>query len=94
MHRIKSAKTAKTVSVSLKVVDDNGTPVPNAQVVVGEGMIHAETDENGDCSFMAYPDDFVTISASGYEKSVSLVQDIINNNTIKLNKIKAFYDFR
>lgn len=79
-----------TVSVSLKVVDDNGAPVPKAKVVVGEGMIHAETDENGASAFMAYPGDFVTISATGYEKIVSLVQDLIKNNTVKLTKSKLF----
>ena len=86
----REAKTSRTVSVSLKVTDDSGTPVPHAKVVVGEGMIHAETDATGNYSFMAYPNDFVTISALGYEKSVSLVQDILLNNSIKLNKAKLF----
>lgn len=89
----KSAKKAKgpiTISVSLKVIDDSGKPVPQAKVVVGEGMIHAETDAAGTLSFMAYPNDFVTISALGYEKSVNLVQDILINSSIKLNRAKLF----
>jgi len=86
----KLGKQVITISVSLKVVDDNGTPIPKAKVVIGEGVIHAETDENGAYSFMAYPDDFITISAPGYEKSVSQVQKIIKSNTIKLIKSKLF----
>jgi TonB-linked SusC/RagA family outer membrane protein len=87
----KRAETkTQTVSVSLKVVDENGAPIPKAQVVVGEGIIHAETDVNGTLSFNAFPDDFVTVSLPGYEKSVSLVGDIISNNTIKLIKSKLF----
>src|SRR5450759_1305359 len=70
-------KKVITISVSLKVVDENGTPIPKAKVVIGEGVLHAETDENGVYSFMAYPGDFVTVSARGYEKSVSLVEDLI-----------------
>ena len=86
----KPSRISKIINVSLKVVDDNGTPIPYAQVVIGEGVIHAKTDENGTYSFMSYPDDFVTTSASGYEKSVLLVQDLINNNTVKLKKSKLF----
>lgn len=86
----KPREKVMTISVSLKVVDENGTPVPKAKVVIGEGMTHAETDDNGAFSFMAYPDDYVTISAPGYEKSVSMVQDIIKGNTIKLVKSKLF----
>ncbi len=81
-------------SVNIKVVDDNGASIPNALVDVDKGAKLVATDENGACSFMAYPDDFVTVSATGYDKNVSLVQDIINNNTIKLLEIKAIYDFR
>ena len=77
-------------SVNIKVVDDNGALIPNALVVVDKGTKHVATDENGTCSFMAYPDDFVTVSATGYDKNVSLVQDIINNNTVKLLKSKLY----
>lgn len=83
-------KAAKIISVSLKVTDDNGASIPHAQVVIGEGLIHAETDANGTFTFMAYPNDFVTISALGYEKSVSLVQNILVDNSIKLKKSKLF----
>ncbi len=83
-------KKVMTVSVSLKVVDENGTPVPKANVVIGEGVVHAETDENGAYSFMAYPGDFVSVSAPGYERITSLVQDILNNSKITLKGAKLF----
>jgi len=86
----KTGKKAKTVSVSLKVADDNGNPLPKAKVVIGEGVIHTETNEDGTLSFIAYPEDFVTISLSGYEKNVSLVQEILTDNTIKLKKSKLY----
>ena len=73
----KPGKKVITVSVSLKVVDDNGTALPGAKVVIGEGLIHAETDENGAYSFKAYPDQIVSITISGYEKNTLLVQEIL-----------------
>jgi len=89
----KPGKKVITVSVNLKVIDDNGTPIPNAKVVVGEGMILTETDENGSLLINAYPRDFVTITASGYERSVSLIQDIVLNNTVRLVKSKLFMTY-
>ena len=84
----KAEKVAKTINVTLKVTDENGNPLPKAQVVIGEGMIHAETDENGTFSFKGYPDDFVAVSSKGYDKSVVLVEDLMTESTIKLVKSK------
>lgn len=86
----KAERAASRVSVSLKVVDENGNPVPNAKVVIGEGVIHALTDAQGVFSFSAYPAEIVTITASGFERSVSLVQDIINKNTVTLVKAPLY----
>jgi len=80
----------KMIIVSLKVVDDLGMPIPKAKVVVGEGILHAETDKTGNYSFNAYPDDFVTISASGYERSVQLAQNIVKDKAILLVKSKLY----
>jgi len=82
------AKKVTAISVTMKVTDEAGKPMPKAQVVVGEGMIHAVTDQNGEIAFKASPEDFVTVSAPGYEKKVSLVGEISNENTISLVKSK------
>jgi TonB-linked SusC/RagA family outer membrane protein len=83
-------KKTQTISVSLKVVDDKGVPVPNAKVVVGEGIVHSYTNENGASAFSANPGKIVTISAPGYEKNVSTVQYIAKNSTIQLMKSGLF----
>ncbi len=88
--QVKPGKKILTISVSLNVVDESGSPVQNAKVVVGEGIIHSMTDASGAISFSAYPDDYVTITAPGYEKNVSRVQDIIKDNSIKLIRAKLF----
>ncbi|WP_353720996.1 carboxypeptidase regulatory-like domain-containing protein [Dyadobacter sp. 676] len=86
----KPVKKQKPVNVSLKVTDENGNPIPNASIVVGEGQIHAETNENGDFNFEALPEDFVTVSSYGYSKSVSLVGDIVTDGVVELKKAKLF----
>ena len=46
----KEKKVRQMFSVTLKVVDETGTPVPGASVVVGEGIAHLLTDANGSVS--------------------------------------------
>ncbi len=86
----KGDKKPKSVKIYLKVTDEAGTPIPKATVVVGEGRLHAETNATGEFDFNALPDDFVTISAFGYGKSVSLVSDIIISSVVALKKEKLF----
>jgi TonB-linked SusC/RagA family outer membrane protein len=80
----------RATSIILKVVDENGKPMPDAQVVVGEGAIHAVTNAQGMLTFQAFPTDFVTISASGFENTVALVQDIIVEKTVKMSQAKLY----
>lgn len=83
-------KVRQMLDITLKVVDENGTPIPKAGVIIGEGVLHIETDETGSVAFKGYPDDFATVTMKGYEKSVSLVVDLVKSNTIKLTKSKLF----
>lgn len=84
------AKKAKPVSVNLQVTDEQGNPIPNAAIVVGEGNLHAETNQAGIFSFQALPENFVTVSSYGYTKSVSLVGALLNDNVVQLKKSKLF----
>jgi len=84
----KAVRVAKLVSVNLKVTDERGVAIENARVVVGEGIVYSFTDGSGSCSLKGYPEDFVAISASGYEKVVLLLQDILNNNQVQLKESK------
>lgn len=91
---INAQKTAEsksqTLSISLKVTDNAGNPISKAHIVVGEGSVRTDTDVNGAVTFSANPNDVVTISASAFEKNVSLVQDLINENKVVLVKSKLF----
>ncbi|MCE6992800.1 SusC/RagA family TonB-linked outer membrane protein [Dyadobacter sp. CY323] len=87
--QVKSSKKAMPVNVNLRVTDEQGNPVPKATVVVGEGLIHAETNETGAFDFKALPEDFITVSSYGYSKSVSLVGELVDNNIV-LKKAKLY----
>ncbi|MCX6321113.1 MAG: SusC/RagA family TonB-linked outer membrane protein [Bacteroidia bacterium] len=84
----KEKKVRQLIDVTLKVVDENGTPIPNASVIIGEGITHTETDQNGSVAFKGYAVDIVTISALAFEKNVSVVSDLLQKNTITLLKAK------
>jgi TonB-linked SusC/RagA family outer membrane protein len=86
--QVKEKKVRQLLDVTLKVVDENGTPIPKASVVVGEGITHAETDQNGSVVFKGYDVDIVSVSAPAYEKSISLVSEVLKNNTVTLLKAK------
>jgi TonB-linked SusC/RagA family outer membrane protein len=74
----------KLIDVNLKVTDEQGNPLQAVSVVVGEGFIHAITDEQGAVGFKAASEDFITITKSSYEKSVMLVSEILSDNTVAL----------
>ena len=76
------------VNINLKVTDQQGNPVQDASVVVGEGFIHAVTDQQGAVAFKAATEDFVTITKSGYEKTVVLANEIMSNNTVAITQSK------
>jgi TonB-linked SusC/RagA family outer membrane protein len=79
-----------TIGVHLIVVDNNGNPIPNVQIVIGEGVFHAETDANGASNFTASSSEIVTISMSGYESTIVGVDQILKNNTVQLTESKLF----
>ncbi len=84
------AKKVTIITVNLKVTDDYGIPVPGAQVVIGEGIRHAETDQNGSLSFQASTIDLITVSNPGYEKIETNVSDILAASTVVLKKSKLY----
>lgn len=80
----------KSINVSAKVTDQQGNAIPEASVVVGEGFIHTETDENGVVAFKASPEDYVTITSPGYEKKVVVAGDLSHDKTVQLIQAKLY----
>jgi TonB-linked SusC/RagA family outer membrane protein len=84
----KAKKIRQLIDITIKVVDDTDTPVQKAAVVVGEGIIHTETDANGSVTFKAYPEDVITVTIPPFEPSVNVALDLLQNNTVRLQKSK------
>lgn len=74
----------KRVEVTLKVVNEENEIIQGASVVIGEGLIHAVTDVNGEFVFKAKPSTAVSVSMIGYEKYSSFVAPLVNDGTIIL----------
>lgn len=86
----KKETTSKTTSLTIKVVDDADTALPDAQINVGGGMIYSYTDENGQAKINAYPSDFIKVSLRGHEKVTTFVTALTENNTIILTRSKLY----
>ena len=83
-----------TVGVKLIVVGSNGNPIPNVQIIIGEGVLHAATDADGTAYFPASSSEIVTISAEGYDKEIVSVDQIMRDKTIQLKEAKLFLSDR
>ena len=84
----KAKKVRQLIDITIKVVDEANAPIPNASVVVGEGIIHAETDMTGSVKFKAYAEDVVTVTIPPYEPSVNIARSLVADKTVKLSKSK------
>jgi TonB-linked SusC/RagA family outer membrane protein len=84
----KAKKVRQLIDISIKVVDEANAPVQNASVVVGEGIIHTETDATGSVKFKAYPEDVVTVTILPYEPSVNVARELVSKKTVVLSKSK------
>ena len=72
----KPQKESRSVEITVTVKDADGNILPETSVAVSEAYIITETNENGESSFKALPDDFVTITRPGYEKAVVLASEL------------------
>lgn len=82
----KKPKVKNQISVTIKVTDEEGEVVPGASVVVGEGLIHAITDVNGELTFVTKPSAVVSVSMLGYEKYSGIASFLATNGNIVLNE--------
>ena len=86
----KSERENNSIDITMTAKDAEGNVLPQTTVSVSEGFIVKETDDNGEVSFRALADDFVTITRSGYEKTVALAGELAANPVIVLNHLKLF----
>lgn len=63
----KKAPKAKKVTVASRLVDNEGNPVPNAMITVGEGALRTFSDENGNFNFRTEANSVLLIEALGHQ---------------------------
>ncbi len=84
-------KKTKSVSITLKVTDENGDAIAKAGIIVGEGLVHTETDQAGTVKLTVKSDlEFISITSPGYEPKVLLVNEILSNPAVQLVRSKLF----
>src|SRR5688572_5118138 len=84
-HSIRE-KAGESIQINLKVVDEDGNPIANAEVLIGAHKVAVNSEELGSYSFGVNPGDQVTLSAPGFEKRVSSGKDIIRDQKITLER--------
>ena len=85
------ARKQKSSVVTLKVTDEKGEAFPGVGIILGEGLVHTETDANGTVVLTIHSDkEFITISSPGYESQVLLVNELTSTPSVQLVKSKLF----
>jgi len=84
----KQKKVRQLVDITLKVIDEQDAPVAKANVVVGEGIVHTETDANGSVTFKAYPEDMVTVTVPPFEPVAEVAVNLMKEKTVRLVRSK------
>lgn len=91
MPQISFAQTKakdRKVEITLKVVNEANEAVPGASVIIGEGLLYATTDINGEYTFKAKPSAAVTVKMVGYEEYHGFVAPLSKDSQIILKEAK------
>lgn len=76
----------KKITITLVVTDEAGKPMPDADITVGEGILHQNTDKDGAVTIEARPNDRITVYNSGYEKETADASFYLVNSKVALKK--------
>jgi TonB-linked SusC/RagA family outer membrane protein len=81
----------KLTTITFKVTNTDNVAIPNATIILGEGLIHTRTGPTGMVSFVTQNNfEYVTISAPGYEPQVLIVNKLQASPVVKLVASKLF----
>jgi TonB-linked SusC/RagA family outer membrane protein len=85
------ARKQKSSVVTLKVTDEKGEAFPGVGIILGEGLVHTETDATGTVILTINNDkEYVTISSPGYEPQVLLISELTITPSVQLVRSKLF----
>lgn len=75
---------------NITVTDENGTPLPMTQVVVGEGEKYLQTDKQGKIIVEATKSETLKFSHEGFESKILIADDFSGASALKMSKMKQF----
>lgn len=85
------ARKQKTSVVTLKVTNENSEAFPGVAIILGEGLVHTETDATGTVVLTIHSEsEYVTITSPGYEPQVLLFSDLTATPSVQMVKSKMF----
>ena len=74
----------------LTITDEKGIPLPDTQLIIGEGEKYLSTDKKGNVVFEAETSDMLKFSLPGYGDVITIAQKMIGESTLKLTNQKLF----
>ncbi|MBP8792399.1 MAG: SusC/RagA family TonB-linked outer membrane protein [Lutibacter sp.] len=78
-----NAQDKASLTIQTVLVDENDKPIPNALIVLGDGLVETHSDLKGYFSLQALANNIMLISANGYEsKTIYLKSETIENKII------------
>ncbi len=84
-------RNQKTSVITLRVTDENGAPFAGVGIILGEGLVHTETDAAGTVVLtIQSQSEFVTISSPGYEPQVLVIGELTSAPSVQMVKSKMF----
>lgn len=85
---VSAQKKAKDNNIrgTIKVVDEQGKIIPGATVIIGEGVIHAITDVNGEYTFKGRPSAPITVIMAGFDKYSGFVAQLATDGRVILKE--------
>lgn len=83
LHSYVKAQEKVSLTITSVLVDENNTPIPNALIVLGDGLVKVHSDLQGQFSINAMPENIILISANGYEsKTIYLKSESVEEKIV------------
>jgi TonB-linked SusC/RagA family outer membrane protein len=86
----KTDKKATAANINLTITDEDGNPLSNVKIVIGEGEKYLHANKLGVIAFDTQLTDFVKVSSPGFQERSVLAQTLLSESSLKLKKLKLF----
>ncbi|MDO6737773.1 SusC/RagA family TonB-linked outer membrane protein [Wenyingzhuangia sp. 2_MG-2023] len=82
----------ESIKIKTTLVDENDNPIPNALIVLGDGLVETNSNSNGSFTLDALLNNILLISANGYKSKVIQLNKEVIGEKIVLESASLFDD--